>query len=213
MRIGIIGSGRIGATVAHLLVCAGHEVGIANSRAPESLAELVADLGAAATAAASVEEAAAFGDVVLVAVPLHATGTLPAAAFDDKVVIDANNYYPGRDGDIAALDDDSSTSSELLAAWLPGAHVVKAFNTMFFETLAGEGMPEAPRQQRLALFVAGDGADAKRLVSELVEELGFAAIDTGALADSRVQQPGGAVYNRTLNGAEAEVVLAAARRG
>jgi predicted dinucleotide-binding enzyme len=212
MRIGIIGSGRIGATVAHLLVCAGHEVAIANSRGPESLTDLVADLGATARAAAGVEAAAAFGDAVLVAIPLHAAGGLPADAFDGKVVIDANNYYPGRDGDIAALDDDTSTSSELLAAQLPGARVVKAFNTMFFETLAGEGMPGAPRHQRLALFVAGDDADAKRLVSELVEELGFAAIDTGGLADSRVQQPGGAVYNRALNGAEAEVVLAAARR-
>jgi predicted dinucleotide-binding enzyme len=213
MRIGIIGSGRIGATVAHLLVCAGHEVAIANSRGPESLSDVVSDLGGvAAIAAESVADAAAFGAAVLVAIPLHAVSTLPADAFDGKVVIDANNYYPGRDGDIAALDDDSKTSSELLAAQLPGAHVVKAFNTMFFETLAGEGMPDAPRQQRLALFVAADDAAAKQLVSGLVEELGFAAIDTGTLADSRIQQPGGAVYNRPLNGAEAEVVLAAARR-
>lgn len=212
MRIGIIGSGRIGATVAHLLVSAGHEVAVANSRGPESLADLVADLGQTARAAASVEEAAGFGDVVVVAIPLHATAGLPPAAFDGKVVVDANNYYPGRDGDIAALDVDTSTSSELLAAQLPGAHVVKAFNTMFFETLAGEGMPDAPRRQRLALFVAGDDPAAKRLVSGLVEEIGFAAIDTGGLADSRIQQPGGTVYNRPLNGAEAEVILAAARR-
>ncbi len=213
MRIGIIGSGRIGATVAHLLICAGHEVAIANSRGPASLSDLVGELGdGAAVAAASVEDAAAFGTAVLVAVPLHAVSTLPASAFDGKVVIDANNYYPGRDGDIAALDDDSKTSSELLAAQLPGAHVVKAFNTMFFETLAGEGMPGAPRRQRLALFVAADDPAAKELVSGLIEEIGFAAIDIGTLADSRIGQPGGAVYNRPLNGAEAEVVLAASPR-
>ena len=213
MRIGIIGSGRIGATVAHLLVCAGHEVAIANSRGPQSLSGLIGDLGGvAACAATSVDGAAAFGPAVLVAIPLHAVTTLAPAAFDGKVVIDATNYYPGRDGDIAALDDDSRTSSELLAAHLPGARVVKAFNTMFFETLAGEGMPDSPRRQRLALFVAADDRAARQLVSGLIEEVGFAAIDTGALADSRIQQPGGAVYNRPLNGAEAEVVLAAARR-
>src|SRR3982751_5908427 len=104
MRIGIIGSGRIGATVAHLLVCAGHEVAIANSRGPESLSDLVSELGGvAAIAADGVEDAAPFGTAVLVAIPLHAIDSLPADAFDGKVVIDANNYYPGRDGDIAAL--------------------------------------------------------------------------------------------------------------
>lgn len=211
MRIGIIGSGRIGATVAHLLVCAGHEVAIANSRGPDTLSELVADLGDSARAAATVEEAAAFGDVVLVAIPLHAVFGLPAEPFDGKVVVDANNYYPGRDGDVAALDDDSSSSSEMLAAQLPGARVVKAFNTMFFETLAGEGMPDAPREQRLALFVAADDAAAKQLVSGLVEEVGFASVDAGSLAASRVQQPGGVAYNVALNAPQAEVLLAAAR--
>ncbi|MEA2219645.1 MAG: 8-hydroxy-5-deazaflavin:NADPH oxidoreductase [Solirubrobacteraceae bacterium] len=212
MRIGIIGSGRIGATAAHLLTAAGHEVAIANARGPASLAELVGELGHTARAA-SVEEAAAFGEVVLVAIPLRAYTDLPPGAFAGKVVVDANNYYPGRDGKVAALDDGSTTSSELLAAHLPDAAVVKAFNTMYFETLAGEGMPGAPRHQRLALFVAGDDPDAKQRVGALIEELGFAAVDAGSLADSARQQPGAPLYNRPLLAGEAERVLAALQEG
>jgi len=212
MRIGVIGSGHIGATVAHLLVCAGHEVAIANSRGPESLAELVADLGETASAA-TVEQAATFGGVVLVAIPLHAYDGLPASAFDGTVVIDANNYYPGRDGQIEALDDERTTSSELLAAHLRGARVVKAFNTMYYETLAREGMPDGPRRHRLALFVAGDDDDAKQLVSTLIEELGFAAIDSGSLADGAYQQPGSPIYNSEMDAAKAERTLAALRAG
>ena len=209
MRVGIIGSGRIGATVARLLVAAGHEVAIANSRGPESLADLVAELGDRAHAT-SVEEAAAFGDVVLVAIPLHAYRGLPAAAFAGKVVIDANNYYAGRDGPIAELDDGSTTSSELLAAHLPGAQVVKAFNTMHFETLANEGRLDVPREQRLAIPVAGDQADAKQRVTELIEQIGFAAVDTGSLAGGgRLQQPGAPFFNRPLRLPEAEQELAA----
>ncbi len=212
MRVGIIGSGRIGATVARLAVEAGHEVAIANSRGPESLAGLVAELGERARAA-SVEEAATFGEVVLVAIPLHAYGGLPPAAFAGKVVIDANNYYAGRDGIIAELDDDTATSSELLVAHLPGAQVVKAFNTIHFETLATEGKPGAPREQRLAIVVAGDQADAKRRVSELIEQMGFAAVDTGSLAEGgRLQQPGALFFNRPMRLAEAEQELAAELR-
>src|SRR3954468_22993424 len=114
MRIGVIGSGRIGATLARLALASGDEVAIANSRGPNSLAGLVAELGDRAHAA-SVADAAAFGEVVVVAIPLHAIGGLPAASFDGKVVIDANNYYAGRDGSRPALDSDSMSSSELLA--------------------------------------------------------------------------------------------------
>jgi predicted dinucleotide-binding enzyme len=209
MRIGIIGSGRIGATVARLLVSAGHEVAIANSRGPGSLTELVAELGEGARAA-TVAEAAAFGDTVLVAVPLHAIGDLPPAPFTGRVVIDANNYYPARDGHIPELDDGTSTSSELLAAHLTDAEVVKAFNTMYYKTLAAEGSPGAPRQGRLVLFIAGDDADAKRRVGGLIEELGFAAVDTGSLAGGgRRQQAGAPLYGRSMHLPEAERELAA----
>jgi len=208
MRVGIIGSGNIGATVARLLVAAGHEVAIANSRGPESLADLVAELGDRAHAA-TVEDAAGFGGMVLVAVPLHAHDDLPPAPFAGRIVIDANNYYPGRDGAIDALEAGTTTSSELLAAHLPDAHVVKAFNTMYYVTLGAEGRPQAPRAERLTLFVAGDDPEATARVAALIEELGFAAVVTGPLAEGgRRQQPGTPVYNRPMTPAEAEAALA-----
>lgn len=209
MRIAIIGSGRIGSTVADLVAGAGHKLAIANSRGPASLAGLVSELGLS-THAATVEDAARYGDVVVLAIPLHAYRDLPAEALAGKIVVDAGNYYPERDGTVAALDDDTTTSSELLAAALPGARIVKAFNTMYFETLGAEARPEAPREQRLTLFVAGDDDEAKRCVSELIEELGFAAVDTGSLAaGGRRQHPGAPLYNRPLAAPDAERALAA----
>ena len=203
MRIGIIGSGNIGATVARLFTAHGHEVAIANSRGPESLRGLVDELGERARAA-TVEEAAAFGELVLVAIPLKAYRDLPTDALAGRVVIDANNYYPGRDGHVEALDDGRTTSSELLAEHLPGATVVKAFNTLQAETLGSRGAPDAPRERRLSLFVAGDDAEAKRRVSALIEEIGFAAVDTGPLGEGgRRQQPGTPLYGPELTPAEA----------
>jgi len=196
--------------VARLLVDAGHEVAIANSRGPESLAQLVAELGDRARAV-EVDEAARFGEVVLVATPLAALDSLPPEAFEGRIVVDANDYYPGRDGQIPELDDGTLTSSELLARQLPGARVVKAFNTMYFRTLATEGRPEAPREERLVLFVAGDDEEAKRKVSDLIDQLGFAPIDTGSLADGGArQQPGTPVYNQPMSPAEAERALGGA---
>ena len=138
MRIGIIGSGRIGSTAARLFAAAGHEVTIANSRGPESLGELVDEIGPNAQAA-TVADAARDAEIVLVAVPLRAYSDLPAEAFVGKVVIDANNYYPERDGQIAELDSGQTTSSELLARHLQGARIVKAFNTMNFRPLGSDG--------------------------------------------------------------------------
>ena len=208
MRIGVIGSGRIGATAARLFRQAGHEVAIANSRGPESLGDVEAETGARA---ATVEEAAAFGEVVLVAIPLHAIGSLPAEAFAGRLVIDANNYYPGRDGEIERLESGETTSSQLLAEHLPGARVVKAFNTMQSGTLASQGRPHAPREERLALLVAGDDDAAKRKVGELIEQIGFAPVDTGSLGDGgRAQQPGAALYGAPVTPGEAERALRAA---
>ena len=193
MRIGIVGSGNIGSTAARLFVGAGHEVAIANSRGPQTLASFAGELGNRARAA-TVEDAARFGELVLVAIPLGSLRELPPEPFAGRVVIDANNYYPSRDGNIAELDDDTTTSAELLAAHLPGATVVKAFNTMNWKLLRDRGDPDAG-DDRLALFVAGDDQDAKRRVSVLIEQIGFAPIDTGTLAEGgRRQQPGSAVY-------------------
>jgi 8-hydroxy-5-deazaflavin:NADPH oxidoreductase len=208
MRIGVIGSGNIGSAAAHQFVGAGHEVAIANSRGPESLGDLVAELGPAARAA-TVSDAAEFGELVLVAIPLGRIGELPPQAFAGKVVIDANNYYSSRDGEIPELENDETTSSELLARQLPDATVIKAFNTMYARKIAAGERPDVPVDERLALFVAGDDEDAKRHVIDLIEEIGFAAIDTGSLAEGgRRQQPGSPIYTEELSGAGARAKIA-----
>jgi predicted dinucleotide-binding enzyme len=193
VRIGIIGSGHIGATAARLFVDAGHEVALANSRTPESLKEVVAEVGERARAA-TVEGAASFGEVVLVAIPFQRYRKLPAGPLRGKVVIDAMNYYPSRDGNFPELDSDATTSSELLAAHLPDARVVKAFNTMQWQLLRDRGKMDT-RDGRLVLFVAGDDGEAKATTARLIEEIGFAAVDTGSLGEGgRRQQAGSPIY-------------------
>ncbi|HUR81128.1 MAG TPA: NAD(P)-binding domain-containing protein [Thermoanaerobaculia bacterium] len=201
MNIGIIGAGHIGATTARLFIDAGHHVAIANSRGPETLRDLVAELGPNARAATG-EEAARFGDVVLLAIPLKDYTTLPGLG--GRIVIDAMNYYPNRDGNIAPLDSGEQTSSELVAAHLEGARIVKAFNTIWFEHLKTQGNKSAPVEQRRAIFVAGDDAEAKGVVMKLIEEIGFGPVDMGTLRESSAQQPNAAIYNR-------DVTVAAAR--
>jgi predicted dinucleotide-binding enzyme len=195
--VAIIGSGKIGATLARRLTQTGHEVTLANSRGPASLEPLVAELGPRAHAAVDVAAAAAAGDVVVLALPFFVYDQLPAEAFAGKVVVDATNYYAGRDGDIPELQDDSTTSSELIARHLSGARVVKAFNTMLWTQLGADGHPAGDRN-RLLLFVAGDDADAKAIVRELADDIGFDTIDQGGLAAGRGQQPGSAVFGVPL---------------
>lgn len=203
MNIGIIGSGNIGATAARLFAEAGHDVAISNSRGPESLRELVDGIGTHARAA-TVEEAADVGEVVLVAIPLFAYGTLPAAQLAGKIVVDANNYYPGRDGQ---MDFGGLTSSEAISKHLPGVRLVKAFNTMYYETLATAGSES--EEDRLVLFVAGDDEEAKVTVSRLIREIGFSPVDTGSLADGgRRQRPGSPIYNVPMTDVQAREALA-----
>jgi 8-hydroxy-5-deazaflavin:NADPH oxidoreductase len=211
MNIGIIGSGNIGGTLTKLFARRGHQVAVANSRGPDTLGDLVAEAGDGARAA-TVEEAADFGDVIVVAVPVVAYDGLPADRFDGKVVVDAGNYYPQRDGQIESLDSDSTTSSELLGDRLRGAHTVKAFNTMNFRPLSDEGQPGAPRERRLAIFLAGDDEQAKATVAALIDDIGFAPVDTGSLAEGgRRQQPGALVYNNPMRAQEAEAAIAGIR--
>lgn len=191
MRIGIIGSGHIGSTTASLFVAAGHDVMIGSRSGPHGI-----------------DEAARHGELVLVAIPFGAIESLPPDAFAGRIVVDANNYYPDRDGHVEALDADRTTSTELLAAHLAGARVVKAFNTMHYVTLGERGDASLPPAQRLALFEAGDDADAKAVVRGLIEELGFGAVDVGGLADGgRLIQPGAALYGRDITVAAAEAEL------
>jgi predicted dinucleotide-binding enzyme len=203
MKIGIIGAGNIGGTAARLFIDAGHEVAIANSRGPETLRDLVAELGPKARAVTPAE-AARFGEVVLVAVPLKDYTSLPADELRGRIVVDAMNYYPGRDGQFAQLDSGERASTEMVAAQLPGARVVKAFNTIWFEHLKTQGRKHAPREERRAIFVSGDDAEAKRIVSGLIEEIGFGAYDMGTLQESKQQQPDTPVYNKDMTVAEAE---------
>ena len=210
MKIGIIGSGNIGANAARLFVRAGHEVALSNSRGGEGLNELVAELGGKAQAT-TIEEAARFGEVVLVAIPFGKYKNLPAEAFNGKVVVDTGNYYPQRDGNFEELDQALTTSSELVATHLKGARLVKGFNTIWFEHLATQGDTRLPLEERRAIFIAGDDPQAKEVVARLIEEIGFAAVDTGSLSEGgKRQQPGTAVYNQELTVKQATKVLAAA---
>ena len=207
MNIGIVGAGMIGGTLARLLSERGHQVAVSNSRGPGSLAELAAQLGPNARAA-TIEEAEAFGEAVVLAIPFGRFASIPAPALSGKVVIDAMNYYPARDGQIDEIDRGDVTSSELVAGHLPGARLVKAFNTMNFKTLGKASGPGTPMGDRLALFVAGDDPEAKAVVSRLIGEIGFAPADTGSLREGgRRQQPGSAIYNRPLTATEADEAL------
>ena len=178
---GFIGSGNIGTTVARLAINAGHDVVMSNSRGPDTLAGLVSDLGPNARAATA-EQAAAEGDVVVVTIPLKSYRDVPVDSLNNKVVIDTMNYYPDRDGQIVELDDESTTTSELLQAYLPGAKVVKAFNNIYFEHLAALARPKGA-DDRSALAIAGDDADAKTAVTHLLDQIGYDTVDLGPLAE------------------------------
>ncbi|OQW30599.1 MAG: NADP oxidoreductase [Nitrospira sp. SG-bin1] len=204
MKIGIVGSGNIGSTAARLFIEAGHDVAVSNSRGPDTLRALIVELGVRARAL-TVNEAARFGDVVLIAIPFGKYKDLPAEALTGKIVIDAGNYYPERDGHFAALDLGKTTSSELVAEHLPGTRVVKAFNTIYYKDLAEQGDTNLSLENRRAIFMAGDDPAAKATVARLIEEIGFAPIDLGGLHEGgRRQQPGTPVYNKNLNQRQAE---------
>ena len=207
MKIGIIGAGNIGGNAAKLFAAAGHEIAIANSRGPETLADLVNEIGHGAKAVTA-DEAAKFGEIVFVSIPLGKINKLPADGLAGKIVIDSNNYYPERDGQIAELDSDETTSSELLAEHLKGAKIVKAFNTIWFEHLKTLGNKDLPLENRRVIFVAGDDDNAKKTVSNLIEEIGFAAYDTGSLSEGgRNQAPNSAIYNQNITLSEAPAIL------
>jgi predicted dinucleotide-binding enzyme len=180
--IGFIGSGNIGGTVAQLAVDAGYDVVLSNSRGPETLSGLVDKLGSHARAA-SANEAAEAGDIVVLTIPLGKVDQVDPAPLVGKVVIDTCNYYPERDGDIAALDDKQTTTSGLVQQHLPQSHVVKAFNNIYFSHLGSMHRP-AGAPDRSTLMIAGDDADAKKTATEFIESLGYDVYDTGSLADS-----------------------------
>lgn len=208
--IGIIGAGNIGSQLARLAVRNGHQVVIANSRGPETLTDLVTELGDGARAATR-DEAAAAGEIVVVTVPLAAIETIPVEPLVGKVVIDTNNYYWERDGHIAALDDQSTTTAELLQDHLPGARVVKAFNHIGADDLTGHATP-AGTPDRRALVIAGDDDSAKQTVSEAHRRVRLRRRRRRPLAEGwRIQRdtPG---YGPRMTAAELRDALAAATR-
>jgi len=209
MKIGIIGAGHIGGTLTRRLKALGHDVSVANSRGPETLADLAKETGARA---ATVADAAREKDVVIVTIPEKAVPKLRneiQGALDAKtVVVDTGNYYPKRDGQIA--DIEAGTPESKWVADQLGRPVVKAFNTIYAQHLLERGKPAGARD-RIALPVAGDDPTAKAVVMRLIDELGFDGVDTGGLADSWRQEPGTPVYGADLDAERAKRALADAK--
>jgi predicted dinucleotide-binding enzyme len=210
MRIGIIGAGQIGGTLARRLTALRHEVSIANSRGPESLAGLASETGAKAV---TVQQAARAGDVVIVTIPVKNIPRLPAGLFDgvpdSVVVVDTGNYYPQqRDGRIDAIED-GTTESRWVSQRL-GRPVVKAFNNIYARHLLERGKPKG-EPGRIALPVAGDDRRAKEIVIRLLDQLGFDGVDAGNLDESWRQQPGTPVYGTDLDAEGVRKALAEAK--
>jgi 8-hydroxy-5-deazaflavin:NADPH oxidoreductase len=211
MKIGIIGAGQIGGTLTRRLTALGHEVAVANSRGPKSLAGLAAETGAKPV---SVEEAARSGEVVIVTIPQKNIQNLPrdlfAATPDSVVVVDTGNYYPRqRDGRIDAIEA-GVTESRWVAQQL-NRPVIKAFNNIHAEHLLKLGQPKGT-PGRIALPVAGDDPAAKAIVLTLIDELGFDAVDAGRLDDSWRQQPATPVYGTNFDAAGVKRALSEASK-
>ena len=179
MKIGILGAGFIGRAVARLAVEAGYEVMLSNSRDPRTLTSTAIAIKCRIGTA---KEASEFGEVVLVAIPFYAIGDIAPEPLAGKVVLDANNYYPGRDGAVAELDEHKTTTSELLAARLPGAKLVKAFNAILEKDVEADARPSGAPDRR-ALPIAGDDAEAKRVATVILDKLGYDVVDAGPLAE------------------------------
>ncbi|MEU4400230.1 NADPH-dependent F420 reductase [Micromonospora orduensis] len=190
--VGLIGSGNIGGTLARLAVDAGYDVVLSNSRGPETLQGLVDELGAHASAGTA-QDAARVGDLVVVSVPLKAYRAVPVEPLAGKVVIDTNNYYPQRDGNLPELDSGETTSSELLQRHLPVSRVVKVFNNIYFKGLAALPRPSGAAD-RSALAIAGDDAAAKAEVTAFLDRIGYDAVDVGPLAEGWRYQPDTPAY-------------------
>ena len=205
MKIGIIGSGNIGGTLGKHWATVGHEV-IFSSRNPEQLKPMADEVGAKI---GDVQEAATFGDIILLAIPF---GKVPELAqqigrLDNKILIDAGNPYPQRDGDVAqkVIDDESQTATGYVASQFPGAKTIKAFNSIYFKVLAQQAFRSG--DERIAVQVCGDDEPAKQTVKQLIEEIGFAPQDIGSLSQGVIFEPDAPLYNKNLKIREAQDLL------
>ena len=181
--IGFIGSGNIGQVLARQVIAAGYDVVMSNSRRAETLAPLVAALGPKARAATS-DQAATAGDLVVVAIPFRNVAQVPVQPLAGKVVIDVSNYYAPRDGHLAAIDNGDKASSEILAAHLPTSRIVKAFNAIIATQIAEHATPPGTPHRR-AIPIAGDDEQAKGIVAALIDQIGFDTVDVGSLINGR----------------------------
>ena len=208
MKIGIIGAGFVGRAVAKQAIKAGHQVMLSNSRGPQTLFSLKPMIGCETGTAT---EAAIFGEIVIIAVPLTAIAQLPVAELAGKAVIDAVNYYPERDGQVAELDQQTTTTSEYLAGFLPQSKITKAFNAIQMTDLETDGLPAGDPERR-ALPLAGDDKATKQIIISLYDAFGFDAVDAGALSEGWRFQRAMPSYCVRMTKAELEGVLAQARR-
>jgi predicted dinucleotide-binding enzyme len=208
--VGIIGAGHIGSTLAKGLVDRGYDVVIANSRGPETLSDLVAELGHRATAATPAEAAAA-AEWAIVTVPLAAIETLPVEELAGKIVVDTNNYYWERDGRIAELEENRTTTSEMLQRKLPASVVVKGFNHIMSVDILTDGSP-AGTPGRRALATAADDPKALALITDLYDQFGYDTVSAGPLSESWRVERDRPAYVVRQDAAELEQNLARAVR-
>ena len=209
MKIGIIGSGNIGGNIGKNWAKAGHEV-MFSSRHPEELKEMAESVGAKV---GTTEEAAEFGEVILLAIPY---GKVPDVAeqigsLDNKILIDAGNPYPNRDGEMAqkVIDDESQTATGYIASLFPGAKTVKAFNSVFYKVFAEQAFKED--NERIAVQICSNEPEAKETVKQLIEDIGFAPQDLGDLSQGVLFEPNAPLYNQNLKIGDAEKLLSQVR--
>ncbi|HEY4224610.1 MAG TPA: NAD(P)-binding domain-containing protein [Pseudolysinimonas sp.] len=208
--IGFIGSGNIGSSIARAAIAHGDDVVLSNSRGPETLAALVAELGPHARAATTAEAAEA-GDLVVVTIPFRAVNELPVEPFAGKIVMDTNNYYAQRDGVFDDIENGTTTVSGALQRHLVDSRVVKAFNHIQALQIISTATPSGTPGRR-ALAIAGDDDGAKKAVADFIDGIGFDTVDVGPLSDSWRIDAGTPGYGPELTAAELEAALAAAVR-
>ena len=197
--IGILGAGRVGTAIARLAVAAGYRVKVATSK-PAAENELIIEIVTPGAIAVEALEAAS-ADLVVVAIPLHKYKSLSAEALSGRTVIDAMNYWAATDGDIADFENTELSSSEVVAAYLSGSHVVKSFNHIGYHEMEPDAAVSGSPSRR-ALGVAGDDVGAKERVARFLDAVGFDAIDTGDLASGKFFEPGTRIFNGSFTGAE-----------
>lgn len=206
--IGIFGAGKVGTALARLLVASGYDVLITGSPRQTAL-DLLVSVVAPGARVVTPAELVDVSDVIIVAVPFGKAGTVPWADFGGKVVVDAMNYWPPVDGHIAAIDDDERSTTEINAARNPLARVVKSFNHIGYHEMEDDSMdPGSPL--RRAIAVVGDDDGARAVIAGIIDDIGFDAVDGGALANGRALEPGHPAFGRELSASELSRLLSPA---